>query len=177
MERDTYSQICPKLQFFNPSLVEAKKIFFLDRDGTINKDYGYSHSTQSIDLVEGIVDILNAAKSFGWTPVVISNQAGIAKGLFREEQARIFNAELHKILKSESIALEYFLFCPHDSQDKCQFRKPNPGMIHFIRDMLPTACFFFVGNMPTDEEAAFRAGILYADVKDTDKVLIELARL
>ena len=162
---------CPRIQFFDSNLVESEKILFLDRDGTLNVDAGYTFRVEDLQPVNGMIDVVRNAVLSGWTPVVISNQSGIAKNKYTEEEARTFNEALRRCLNSYGIRLNYFLFCPHDANDFCISRKPDVGMLNYVQRLVPHADYFFIGNMETDLLAAEGAGVLYSDVKELEKLL------
>lgn len=111
------------------------KILFLDRDGVINVDTGHPHVIDEMQFVEGIFDLCVVAGGLGYQIIIITNQAGIAKGHYDEEQFfRVMNWMTGQFMKRGIEILDYY-FCPHhvDGHGKyrknCPHRKPEPGMI------------------------------------------------
>lgn len=100
------------------------KAVFLDRDGTINKDYGYVFEIEKFEFIEGVIEGLKILSNLGYKLIVITNQSGIARGYYSEEDAsKIFNYMKEKLLK-EGIVIEKIYYCPHIG-DNCNCRKPK----------------------------------------------------
>lgn len=112
------------------------KALFLDRDGVINIDHGYTHKIEDFTFTDGIFDLCKKAQRLGYIIIVITNQAGIGRGYYTEEQFHILTNWMEGQFKNRGIAITKTYFCPYhptagigkykfDSPD----RKPNPGMI------------------------------------------------
>ncbi len=110
---------------------EKKRAIFLDRDGVINKEVGYLSNPNNFKFIEGSIEALNILKQKGFLLIVITNQAGIARGFFTEETLRAIHDKLIKRLKQDGIELDDVYYCPHhpDFTGPCDCRKPNLGMI------------------------------------------------
>jgi D-glycero-D-manno-heptose 1,7-bisphosphate phosphatase len=109
-----------------------KKAVFLDRDGVINKkpaEHDYVKSWKEFTLLEGVVDALKLFKKLGYITVVVTNQAGIAKGLMKEKDLLVIHAKLNKLLHKSGVKIDHFYYCPHKPSDNCSCRKPKPGLI------------------------------------------------
>lgn len=110
-----------------------RKALFLDRDGVINKDYGYVHRSEQCDFVEGIRELLIAAKSKRYFIVVVTNQSGIGRGYYSETQFHQFMAWMNEQLDRMLDAIYFSPFhasCGigvYKKESNC--RKPNPGML------------------------------------------------
>lgn len=146
----------------------ASRALFLDRDGVINVDYGYVHKPENFEFVEGIFSLCAAAQSSKYLIVVVTNQAGIARGYYSEEQFfSLMNWVKHQFIQ-RGIALSAVYHCPfhpihgigpyrRESAD----RKPAPGM--FLRAALDLDLDLrnsvMIGDQLTDIEAAARAGV------------------
>jgi D-glycero-D-manno-heptose 1,7-bisphosphate phosphatase len=119
-------------QHTHPS-IKLLPAVFLDRDGTINVEKKYLYKRSDWQWIEGVPNAIKQLKDAGYRVVVVSNQAGIARGMYRAEDVKILhefvNAELQKI----GTKIDAFYFCSHhpDFADKqpCECRKPSPNMI------------------------------------------------
>jgi D-glycero-D-manno-heptose 1,7-bisphosphate phosphatase len=106
------------------------RVVFADRDGVINRDRDeYVRSVEEFEFLPGALEALKRLREAGWLVVVISNQAGVGKGLMSEEAL----AEIDRLMTSEVSAaggrIEATYYCPHRQQDGCDCRKPAPGLI------------------------------------------------
>ncbi|MEJ6459018.1 UDP-N-acetylmuramoyl-tripeptide--D-alanyl-D-alanine ligase [Fusobacterium polymorphum] len=112
-----------------------KKAIFLDRDGTINVEKDYIYKSEDLVFEEGTIKALKTFKNLGYILIVISNQSGIARGYFTEEDLNIFNNNMNEILKRNGIEITEFYCCPHhpdgigEYKKVCECRKPNNKMI------------------------------------------------
>ncbi len=136
---------------------------FLDRDGVINIDKRYVYLAADFVFINGIFDICRRAKSAGMKVVVVTNQAGIARGYYTEANFHELTDWMCGKFLEQGISVDKVYYCPYhpnyglgeykkDSFD----RKPNPGMLFRARDEL-NICLeksFLVGDSMTDIEAA-----------------------
>ena len=112
-----------------------KKAIFLDRDGTINVEKDYIYKSEDLVFEEGTIEALKTFKNLGYILIVVSNQSGIARGYFTEEDLNIFNNNMNKILKKNGVEITEFYCCPHhpdgigEYKKVCECRKPNNKMI------------------------------------------------
>ncbi len=139
------------------------KIAFFDRDGTINVDTGHLHEPDQMVLIDSTVELIRQKKKQGYTIVVITNQAGIAKGFYTTEDMHLLHDHMNRELEKLDAKVDAFYFCPHhpDYTGPCSCRKPKPGMIMkalFDFEASPKECLM-VGDKETDMEAAQAAGI------------------
>ena len=111
------------------------KAIFLDRDGTINVEKDYIYKCEDLVFEEGSVEALKTFKNLGYILIVVSNQSGIARGYFTEEDLNIFNNNMNEILKKNGVEITEFYCCPHhpdgigEYKKVCECRKPNNKMI------------------------------------------------
>lgn len=105
------------------------KAVFLDRDGTINVDYGYVYEVTSLKLLPDVVDALKMFQNNGFKLIVVTNQSGIGRGLYSINDAIKFNEALRIELRKYDIHIQDFFICPHAPEDKCKCRKPSPLMV------------------------------------------------
>ena len=112
-----------------------KKAIFLDRDGTINVEKDYIYKSEDLVFEEGTIEALKTFKNLEYILIVVSNQSGIARGYFTEEDLNIFNNNMNEILKKNGVEITEFYCCPHhpdgigEYKKVCECRKPNNKMI------------------------------------------------
>lgn len=113
-----------------------KPAIFLDRDGTIVRDVGYPHRLEDLFLLDGAIAGLRLLHQRGWPLFIVSNQSGIARGLFTEADAQRFQDALDGRLQAEGIILAGFYYCPYHPTEgvgpyrvDSPLRKPGPGML------------------------------------------------
>jgi len=141
---------------------------FLDRDGVINVDHGYVVTHDRFEFVDGIFDLARAAVDQGYRVAVITNQSGIARGYFSEAEFLAFSGWMVGEFRARGADLAGVFHCPYHSagpveryaRESC-WRKPAPGMIlEAARRLdLDLARSVFVGDQPTDMQAAAAAGV------------------
>lgn len=145
-----------------------RRALFLDRDGVINVNSGYVHTAKATDWLPGIFDACRAAREAGFVPVVVTNQAGIARGLFSEQQFLDYTRWVHEQFARQGATLEATFYCPHhptagigDGLLDCQCRKPKPGMLKAAESLLDLdlAQSVLVGDAESDIQAAAAAGV------------------
>ena len=112
----------------------VNKAFFLDRDGVINFDIGYLHEPDKTELLSGVTEAIIAIHRAGYLAVVVSNQAGVAKGYYPEADTHAVHARLQTMLLSaggREALIDAWYFCPHHPKHtgECSCRKPAPGML------------------------------------------------
>jgi len=141
---------------------------FFDRDGVINIDHGYIDGPDRFELVEGAAAALRACREAGLLVFVVTNQSGIARGLFDEAALALLHAHMRQVLASQGAAIDDIRYCPHHADGTvaeyrraCDWRKPGPGMILDLVEQWPVdpARSFLVGDKDSDIEAAAAAGI------------------
>jgi heptosyltransferase-2 len=109
---------------------------FLDRDGTIIEDPGYLSDPDGIRFIPGAVEALRDLQAAGFRLIVVTNQAGVARGIFPEKDVHRVNDRLRALLEEAGVRLDGIYYCPHhpehgapESRRDCDWRKPGPGMI------------------------------------------------
>lgn len=114
----------------NGLLLMKNKAIFLDRDGTINVDYGYVYQLKDLVLLPGVIEALQKFQEAGYLLIIVTNQSGVSRGYFTEEDVKAFNNELKNKLALHSIVITDFFLCIHSPFDKCSCRKPSPQLIN-----------------------------------------------
>jgi D-glycero-D-manno-heptose 1,7-bisphosphate phosphatase len=144
------------------------KALFLDRDGVINIDKGYVHRPDQIEFVEGIFELCRAAQERGLLLVVITNQAGVARGLYTEEDVHALHGWLAEQFVQHALRIERFYYCPYHPEHgigrykrDSDMRKPNPGMIVQARDdfEIDLKSSVLIGDKDSDIAAGLAAGV------------------
>ena len=133
------------------------KALFLDRDGTINIDYGYVFQPEKFEFINGIFELCRKAQEKGYLIIVITNQSGIARGYFSEQDFAELNSYMLAEFTKQGIKITDVFYCPELSGND---RKPNYGMFIKARDKygIDMAQSVSVGDKERDIEAAQKAG-------------------
>ena len=134
---------------------------FLDRDGVINVDYGHVGSIERFEFCEGAISAMKTLYSMGYDLFVVTNQSGIFRSYYSEEDFHNVMKFLIKNLAKEGISLTDYSFCPHGSQENCDCRKPMPKMVLDLANdyKVNLQRSIMVGDNCTDIECAKRAGV------------------
>jgi len=145
-----------------------RRALFLDRDGIINHDPGYVFRIEEFVFIDGIFELCRAAVSYGYLLIVVTNQAGIARGYYSEADfLRLTGWMCHRFEKERAPITKVF-YCPsHPQHGKGDYlaesfdRKPNPGMLlrAAAEFQISLADSVMLGDKESDMEAARRAGI------------------
>jgi D-glycero-D-manno-heptose 1,7-bisphosphate phosphatase len=141
-----------------------QKAIFLDRDGVINSDIGhyYIYRIEDFTINEGIIPSLQKFTKAGYVLFIITNQGGVAKGIYTENDINKVHNHLCSILKNNGITIQKIYYCPHhDSVSSCDCRKPSPYMINkAISEFgIDKSASYMIGDSKRDIEAAHAAGI------------------
>ncbi len=145
-----------------------KKAAFLDRDGVINRDRGFVYRRADFEFIPGSVAALRALRAAGYLLVVITNQSGIARGIYSEADFHELTTHMRELLAAEGVTLDSIQYCPHlpdadvaQYRLDCECRKPLPGMIvaaAALLDIDPSESLL-VGDRRADIEAGRAAGV------------------
>ena len=149
------------------------KVAFLDRDGTINKDYDdndWKHINNP-EILDGNIEGLKKLKYYGYEIIIITNQYIISDGIISEQQYEDFNRKLIESLKNEGIDILKIYYCPHNDLDKCNCKKPKTGMIdNALNDFdIDLAKSFYIGDDYNDYELAKKFGLDFYGIKGKNK--------
>ena len=138
-----------------------KKALILDRDGVINIDYGHVHEIENFEFIRGIFDLCSYFIKLNYIIIIITNQAGIGKRIYTEEQFQSLDKWMIRKFKEKSVVISKTYFCTHLPEDNCFCRKPNPGMIiaAITEFNLDPNKSILIGDKITDIEAGRAAGI------------------
>ena len=144
--------------------MESKKALFLDRDGVINVEKNYLYKKEDFEFIDGIFELCRYFAQKGYLIFVVTNQSGIARGYYTQEQFLELTAFMEQEFLNNGISIAKTYFCPHHPQitGECSCRKPKPGMLleaqkEFNIDVKNS---LMVGDKERDIEAAHNAGVL-----------------
>lgn len=148
--------------------MRLKPALFLDRDGVINVDHGYVHRIDHFEFLPGIFDLCRAARARDHRVVVVTNQAGIGRGLYTEREFSELTEWMRARFNDEGAPIDGVYFCPtHPTAGigvyrvQSAFRKPAPGMIlQAAAELgLDLAASVLVGDKASDAVAGASAGV------------------
>jgi D-glycero-D-manno-heptose 1,7-bisphosphate phosphatase len=159
-----------------------QKALFLDRDGVINSDVGhyYIYKIDDFILNEGIIPALKKISEAGYVLFVVSNQGGVAKGIYTENDVEILHKHLRSLLEKENIHIKKIYFCPHhESVQKCECRKPSPYFINkAIKEyQLDASQSYMIGDSVRDIQAAEAAGIKGIKIDSNENIEVYCDRI
>jgi len=145
-----------------------KKCVFLDRDGNINIEKDYLYKIEEFKFIDGAREAIKIFNDLDYLVVVVTNQSGIARGYYNEEDVKILHDHIGKEIKKIGGKIDAFYFCPHHPQkgiDKyklnCNCRKPQPGMfLDAKKDLnIDLLSSIMVGDKISDIEAGKSLGM------------------
>lgn len=144
------------------------RALFLDRDGVINHDYGHVWKIEDFDLIPGIAEVIKNAMDKKYKIIIVTNQAGIGKGMYAESDFEALTGHMKNLLKKQGCEIDAVYFCPfHPSEAKGSYlkdsfdRKPNPGMLIRAKNdfNLDMGASMLIGDKVTDLIAGQSAGV------------------
>lgn len=139
------------------------KAAFFDRDGTINVEVNYLHKIEDFRFIEGIPELIKKYNDEGYIVIVVTNQAGIARGYYTENEMHKLHRHINQELEKIGAHIDAFYFCPHhpDITGECNCRKPATGMLEqAIMDFdIDVTQSILYGDKPWDIEAGEKCGI------------------
>lgn len=140
--------------------MERAPVVLLDRDGTIIVERHYLSDPTQVELLPRAAEGLRRLRRIGCKLAVITNQSGVGRGMFSLETLRQIHGRMLELLLAEGVEIEGIFFCPHTPEDRCDCRKPQPGLIEQAAEALgfrPSECFV-IGDKPCDVELGQAVG-------------------
>jgi histidinol-phosphate phosphatase family protein len=138
----------------------TRPVFWLDRDGTIVDDPGYLDDPAALVLLPGAAEAVARLNQLG-TVILVTNQSGIGRGYMTREVVDAIHEELRRMLAGAGAHLDGIELCPHHPDQRCDCRKPEPGMVLRARLALgPHGAEYVIGDKPADVELAHAAGCI-----------------
>ena len=159
---------------------------FFDRDGVLNRDIGYLHRPEEVQWLEGAKNAVRLCNDAGYFVFVVTNQAGVARGFYGEEDVHRLHAWMNAQLAGQGAHVDAFEYCPHHPEGvegpyrrSCRRRKPEPGMLEDLLSAWPVDKdnSFLIGNMQSDLDAAAGACLKAYLYQDGDLADFVAARL
>jgi D-glycero-D-manno-heptose 1,7-bisphosphate phosphatase len=148
--------------FTGPETKVMRPGVFLDRDGTLNVDSGYTYRWEDFHWIPGAIEALELLRDAKLFVVIVSNQAGVARGLYKESDILSLYRRIAKDLNDKEIPAPPFYYCPHhpDYCGPCSCRKPKTGMLKQAAEdyNLDLSRSFMVGDKRSDLQAGLSAG-------------------
>ena len=144
------------------------RIVFLDRDGTINKEVEYLHRPEDLVILPGVPAALRRLKENGFHLVVVTNQAGIARGYYKESDVKALHEYMNRLLRKDGVEIDHFFYCPHHPvhgvgayKQACHCRKPETGMFEMAEAYyhVDKSHSYMIGDKLLDTEAGNRYGV------------------
>jgi D-glycero-D-manno-heptose 1,7-bisphosphate phosphatase len=144
------------------------RVIFLDRDGTINEEVEYLHRPEDLRLLPGVGEAIRRLREYGFAVVVVTNQAGVARGYYEEEDVTVLHDFMNKQLKEQGACIDHFFYCPHHPvhgigkyRVACHCRKPETGMFLMAEQFyqVDKANSYMIGDKLLDVEAGHNYGV------------------
>lgn len=152
----------------SPLALNKRPAVFLDRDGTLTEEAGYINHPSRLKLVRGASDAVRMCNEAGLLAIVVTNQAGVARGYFTEDLLKVVHERFRSMLAKKGAHLDAIYYCPHHPtvgpapyRTECNCRKPKPGMIEAACRELPVDLTrsYMVGDRIGDSVFGHRLGL------------------
>lgn len=138
------------------------KAIFLDRDGIINTERGYTHRLEDFVILPDLMEVLQILQKRGYLFIVVTNQSGIAKELYTREDVEIIHAYMLEEFKKNNIVISEVYYCVHHPDaSRCICRKPDSLFVEkgLARFNIDASQSYFIGDKERDVEAGEKGGV------------------
>ena len=144
------------------------KAIFFDRDGVLDVDVDYLHEIEKFQWIDGAIDAIKLCNEKNYLVVVVTNQSGIARGMYTEDEIKKIHSHMQSELKKFGAQIDAFYYCPHHPNGivkpyakVCDCRKPKPGLIlRASQDLkIDLSTSIIIGDKQRDIDAGLNAGI------------------
>lgn len=138
------------------------KAIFLDRDGVINVERGYTHRLEDFVILPDLIEVLKLLQQKGYLLIVVSNQSGVAKELYKQSDVEILHQHLIEELAKNQVTISEIYYCVHHPDvSRCICRKPDSLFVEkaLARFNIDANASYFIGDKERDTEAAEKAGV------------------
>lgn len=148
----------------------SRSVIFLDRDGTINEEVHYLHRNEDLKLLPGVGEAISRFNKAGYQVIVVTNQAGVARGYYGEEDVKKLHVHMNDLLSESGAHVDGFYYCPHHPEHgigaykiECHCRKPETGMFEQAQANLPwiidRGASYMIGDKLIDTQAGHNFGL------------------
>lgn len=143
-------------------------VIFLDRDGTINEEVNYLYRPEDLRILPGVAEAVRLFNENGYQVVVVTNQAGVARGYYSEQDVENLHRYLNDLLRRSGAHIDHFFYCPHHPEHgiggykrKCRCRKPETGLFERAEEYyrVDKEHSFMIGDKLIDVEAGRNYGV------------------
>lgn len=143
-----------------------KRAVFIDRDGTINVEKEYLYLSDEFEFIPGAAKAIRLLNEAGFLVVVVTNQSGVARGYYTEEDVHLLHRHISTLLELDGSRVDAWYYCPHHPEGRgsyalpCRCRKPQPGMLReaALRFDIDLEASIMIGDKLVDVEAGRAAG-------------------
>ncbi len=138
------------------------KAIFLDRDGVINVERGYTFRLEDFVILPDLIEVLQTLQQKGYLLIIVSNQSGVAKELYKQTDVEILHNYLQNEFTKNKITLSEIYYCVHHPDvTRCICRKPDSLFVEkaLARFNIDAKKSFFIGDKERDTDAAEKAGV------------------
>lgn len=151
----------------HPPATSPRRALFVDRDGTLNPDLHYLKDADRLEVFSGVGEALRLARAQGWLVLCVTNQSGIERGFYTEEDVHRIHERLNAILAPAGGRIDAFYYCPHAPEHGCRCRKPGTELFERAqRDWsVDFARSAMIGDRVIDTEAGQKLGLRTALVR------------
>jgi D-glycero-D-manno-heptose 1,7-bisphosphate phosphatase len=141
-------------------MADQKRAVFLDRDGTINVDYGYVGKVEQFAILPRVKDALKLLQDNGFLLFIISNQSGVNRGYYTKDDLRAVHDKMVAEFGEDGILFSEAFYCLHRPDERCDCRKPSPKAVKDIarKFNIDLARSYFIGDKETDVLTGRNAG-------------------
>ncbi len=149
------------------------RAIFLDRDGTINVDYGYLYRPSDIEFIPDAIEAMKLLSARGYKLIIITNQSGIGRGYFSADQYVAFSEAFNSQLRSRGVEICDTYMCPHSPSNGCSCRKPYPAMVEqaIAEHSIDASGSYMFGDKPSDVECGEAAGVTSRLITESENLL------
>ena len=147
---------------------EKRPVIFLQRDGTINEEVNYLHRPEDLKILPGAAEAISRFNQAGFLVIVITNQAGIGRGYYTQQDMENLNEYMNQVLAEQDAHIDGFYFCPHhpehgigEYKKDCDCRKPGIGMFRQAEQdfSIEKAHSYMIGDKLIDTQAGHNYGV------------------
>ncbi len=141
-----------------------RRALFVDRDGTLNPDLRYLREADKLELTRGVGDTLSLVREHGYLVVCVTNQSGIERGFYTDEDVARIHRRLNELLSPHRAKVDAFYYCPHAPEHGCDCRKPRTRLFEQAREEwnIEFGSSAVVGDRAIDVQAGRTLGLLTA---------------